>query len=48
LALAQLEEILKTNPDNETVKQKMESLKNPPSAATAPLPQPIPETAPAQ
>lgn len=48
LALVQLEEILKTNPENETVKQKIDSLKNPPSAPAAPLPQPIPEAAPAQ
>ncbi|MBU1145972.1 tetratricopeptide repeat protein, partial [Patescibacteria group bacterium] len=47
LALAQLEEILKTNPDNEIVKKKIDSLKNPPSSA-APLPEPIPEAAPAQ
>lgn len=48
LAIQQLEEILKTNPDNETVKQKIDSLKNLPSAPAAPLPQPIPEAAPAQ
>ena len=48
LAVAQLEEILKTNPDNEAVKQKLDSLKNPPSVPAVPLPQPIPEAAPAQ
>jgi len=48
LALAQLEEILKTNADNETVKQKIESLKNPAAEETTPLPNPILETVPAQ
>lgn len=47
LALAQLEKILETNPDNEIVKQKIDSLKNP-SAAAAPLPEPIPEAVPAE
>jgi tetratricopeptide (TPR) repeat protein len=48
LALAQLEEILKTNADSETVKQKIESLKNSAAEETVPLPNPIPETVPAQ
>lgn len=46
LAIAQLEEILKTNPENETVKKKLDELKNPPAPATPPegqIPEPIPE-----
>lgn len=48
LAIQQLEEILKTNPDNDTVKQKIESLKNPTANQPSPLPEPIPEAAPAE
>lgn len=44
LAIAQLEEILKTNTDNETVKQKIEALKAPPAPETPPeMPEPLPE-----
>jgi tetratricopeptide (TPR) repeat protein len=48
LAIAELEEILKANPGNQTVQQKLDSLKNPSAETGTKLPNPIPETAPAQ
>ncbi len=48
LALIELKEILKTNPDNEAVKQKIDLLEKSSGEETETLPAPIPEAAPAE